>query len=217
MHYANTVGLPGDISAVIARLLERVARSNAVDPAAKAAWLDACARQEAGMARLQARALRGRPDARRGVGQAGAGQPAAIKIAADFAKSIGAAKYFDAGDVQANGFHARQPIHQANGPARCAVPRPSGPLCRESALCELRLFRPSPTRQRGSKQTLLALRAWKRGHLMPTDSSDRLAISWPYRQEAGPQPDVRPGPRLLKHVADELAAQRIELRRPACG
>jgi 3D-(3,5/4)-trihydroxycyclohexane-1,2-dione acylhydrolase (decyclizing) len=31
-------------------------------------------------------------------------QPAAIKIVADFAKDIGAAKFFDAGDVQANGF-----------------------------------------------------------------------------------------------------------------
>ena len=31
-------------------------------------------------------------------------QPAAIKIVADFAKAIGAAKFFDAGDVQANGF-----------------------------------------------------------------------------------------------------------------
>jgi 3D-(3,5/4)-trihydroxycyclohexane-1,2-dione acylhydrolase (decyclizing) len=31
-------------------------------------------------------------------------QPAAIKIVADFAKQIGAAKLFDAGDVQANGF-----------------------------------------------------------------------------------------------------------------
>ena len=31
-------------------------------------------------------------------------QPAAIKIVADFAKQIGAAKFFDAGDVQANGF-----------------------------------------------------------------------------------------------------------------
>jgi 3D-(3,5/4)-trihydroxycyclohexane-1,2-dione acylhydrolase (decyclizing) len=31
-------------------------------------------------------------------------QPAAIKIVADFAKEIGAAKFFDAGDVQANGF-----------------------------------------------------------------------------------------------------------------
>ena len=31
-------------------------------------------------------------------------QPAAIKIVADFAKKIGAAKFFDAGDVQANGF-----------------------------------------------------------------------------------------------------------------
>jgi 3D-(3,5/4)-trihydroxycyclohexane-1,2-dione acylhydrolase (decyclizing) len=31
-------------------------------------------------------------------------QPAAIRIVADFAKGIGAAKFFDAGDVQANGF-----------------------------------------------------------------------------------------------------------------
>ena len=31
-------------------------------------------------------------------------QPAAIKVVADFAKQIGAAKLFDAGDVQANGF-----------------------------------------------------------------------------------------------------------------
>ena len=37
-------------------------------------------------------------------GRAVLSQPAPIKIAADFAKSIGAAKYFDAGDVQANGF-----------------------------------------------------------------------------------------------------------------
>ena len=32
------------------------------------------------------------------------GQPAAIKVVADFAKRIDAVKYFDAGDVQANGF-----------------------------------------------------------------------------------------------------------------
>jgi 3D-(3,5/4)-trihydroxycyclohexane-1,2-dione acylhydrolase (decyclizing) len=32
------------------------------------------------------------------------GQPAAIKIVVDFAKEIAAAKFFDAGDVQANGF-----------------------------------------------------------------------------------------------------------------
>jgi 3D-(3,5/4)-trihydroxycyclohexane-1,2-dione acylhydrolase (decyclizing) len=31
-------------------------------------------------------------------------QPAAIKVVADFARQIGAAKFFDAGDVQANGF-----------------------------------------------------------------------------------------------------------------
>ena len=31
-------------------------------------------------------------------------QPAAIKVTSDFAKEVGAVKYFDAGDVQANGF-----------------------------------------------------------------------------------------------------------------
>ena len=35
-------------------------------------------------------------------------QPAAIKIACDFAKSIGAVKFFDAGDVQAVGFQVAE-------------------------------------------------------------------------------------------------------------
>ena len=48
--------------------------------------------------------MRPRPSATRSGSRPALSQPAAIKIVADFAKSIGAAKFFDAGDVQANGF-----------------------------------------------------------------------------------------------------------------
>ena len=104
MHYANTVGLPGDISSVIARLLERVGASNAVDPAGKAAWLEACAAKKREWQAFKRERFEAAPMHDEVWGRAVLSQPAAIKIAADFAKSIGAAKYFDAGDVQANGF-----------------------------------------------------------------------------------------------------------------
>ncbi len=104
MHYANTVGLPGDISSVIARLLERVGASNAIDPAGKAAWLEACAARKREWHAFKRERFEAAPMHDEVWGRAVLSQPAAIKIAADFAKSIGAAKYFDAGDVQANGF-----------------------------------------------------------------------------------------------------------------
>jgi 3D-(3,5/4)-trihydroxycyclohexane-1,2-dione acylhydrolase (decyclizing) len=104
MHYANTVGLPGDIRPVIGRLLERIGQSNAVDPASKAAWLEDCAQRKAAWRSFKAGRFRAPPLHDEAWGRAVLTQPAAIKIAADFAQSIDAAKYFDAGDVQANGF-----------------------------------------------------------------------------------------------------------------
>jgi 3D-(3,5/4)-trihydroxycyclohexane-1,2-dione acylhydrolase (decyclizing) len=104
MHYANTVGLPGDIRAVVSRLLERISQSNGVDPAGKAAWLEACWQRKAAWRAFKAQRFQAPPLHDEAWGRAVLCQPAAIKIAADFAKSIGAAKYFDAGDVQANGF-----------------------------------------------------------------------------------------------------------------
>ena len=73
--------------------------------ASKRDWLAACAAKKAEWARLQARALRApRRSTTRSWQRPALAQPAAIKIVADFAKEIGAAKFFDAGDVQANGF-----------------------------------------------------------------------------------------------------------------
>jgi 3D-(3,5/4)-trihydroxycyclohexane-1,2-dione acylhydrolase (decyclizing) len=104
MHYANTVGLPGDITAVTTRLLDEIAKSNAVDPAAKSAWLSACAEQKAAWSNFKAERFAAAPLADAVWERPALGQPAAIKIAADYAKARNAAKFFDAGDVQANGF-----------------------------------------------------------------------------------------------------------------
>jgi 3D-(3,5/4)-trihydroxycyclohexane-1,2-dione acylhydrolase (decyclizing) len=104
MHYANTVGLPGDISAVTGRLLEEIARSNAVDPADRVEWLANCAGKKAEWAAFKAARFAAPPIRDDAWGRPVLTQPAAIKIAADFAKAEDAAKFFDAGDVQANGF-----------------------------------------------------------------------------------------------------------------
>ncbi len=104
MHYAGTVGLPGDISAVIGRLLAAVARSNSVDPTKKAEWLAACATKKQEWAAFKKDRFETAPIHDPVWGRLILPQPAAIKVVADFAKSIGAVKFFDAGDVQANGF-----------------------------------------------------------------------------------------------------------------
>lgn len=104
MHYANTVGLPGDITAVTSKLLEHIAGSNSIDPAGKQDWLDACAAQKQAWNKFKAEKFAGGSMADDAWGRDVLTQPLAIKIVADHAKALDAAKFFDAGDVQANGF-----------------------------------------------------------------------------------------------------------------
>lgn len=104
MHYANTVGLPGDISAVTSQMLQQIAGSNAIDPAGKSDWLAACAEQKQAWSRFKAERFAVQPMMDEAWGREVLSQPVAIKIAADHAKALNAAKFFDAGDVQANGF-----------------------------------------------------------------------------------------------------------------
>jgi 3D-(3,5/4)-trihydroxycyclohexane-1,2-dione acylhydrolase (decyclizing) len=101
-HYNNTIALVGDIGAVAERLAAKLEAAKA--NANKKAWLAACAEKKKEWAAYkQARYACG--PLRDEVWQKPVlAQPAAIKIVADFAKEIGAAKFFDAGDVQANGF-----------------------------------------------------------------------------------------------------------------
>jgi len=103
-HYANTLGLPGHIPAVIAHFLDRIARSNTVNPASKAAWLEMCAAKKHEWRAFKNERFEAGPLHDDVWDEPVLTQPAAIKLVADFAKAHNAVKYFDAGDVQANGF-----------------------------------------------------------------------------------------------------------------
>ncbi len=101
-HYNHTLALPGDISDIAAVLAARLEKL-AANPH-KREWLDACAAKKAEWSAYK-RARFAAPPLNDDVWQRPVlAQPAAIKVVADFAKEIGAAKFFDAGDVQANGF-----------------------------------------------------------------------------------------------------------------
>ncbi len=102
LHYNKTLALLGDISAVANRLAKKLEAATAARN--KSAWLSACAAKKSEWAAYKRKRFECLP-LRDDVWQKPVlPQPAAIKIVADFAKEIGAAKFFDAGDVQANGF-----------------------------------------------------------------------------------------------------------------
>lgn len=100
LHYNNTTALAGDIGAVIERLCVHLTGASAN----KAEWLKTCAAKKAEWAAFKKVRFDAAPAFDAAWQRAVLYQPAAIKVVADFAKSIGAAKFFDAGDVQANGF-----------------------------------------------------------------------------------------------------------------
>jgi 3D-(3,5/4)-trihydroxycyclohexane-1,2-dione acylhydrolase (decyclizing) len=101
-HYNRTLALVGDISAVSGRLAARLEAGNAV--ANKRAWLADCAAKKREWAAYKSARFAAAPINDAGWQRPALTQPAAIRIVAEFAKEIGAAKFFDAGDVQANGF-----------------------------------------------------------------------------------------------------------------
>jgi 3D-(3,5/4)-trihydroxycyclohexane-1,2-dione acylhydrolase (decyclizing) len=101
-HYNNTTALVGDIGVVAERLAARLEKLGAAGN--KAAWLKACAAKKKEWADYKARRYACGPLRDEAWQKPVLPQPAAIKVVADFAKQVDAAKVFDAGDVQANGF-----------------------------------------------------------------------------------------------------------------
>ena len=101
-HYANTIGLPGDITAVIEALLAELADNTGAE--LRTDWLAACAAKKDEWTAFKAARIHAEPlnDAvwQRPV----LTQPTAIHAVSSFATKVGAIKFFDAGDVQANGF-----------------------------------------------------------------------------------------------------------------
>ena len=103
LHYNNTTALVGDIGAVAGRLADRLESLGALTDA-KSVWLSQCAAKRAEWQNYKRARFETAPLFDEAWQRPVLTQPAAIKVVADFAKNIDAAKLFDAGDVQANGF-----------------------------------------------------------------------------------------------------------------
>jgi len=102
-HYNRTVSLIGDIGAVIEKLVDWIRKSGSAPPR-RDEWLQQCGAKKAEWKELKQERCSASPVMDPAWGRAVLTQPTAIRIVADFAHDVGACKYFDAGDVQANGF-----------------------------------------------------------------------------------------------------------------
>ena len=102
LHYNKTVALVGDIGAVAGRLAGKLETLKANGN--KGPWLKTCSTKKAEWSVYKQKRYACEPLRDEVWQKPVLTQPAAIKIVADFAKEIDAAKVFDAGDVQANGF-----------------------------------------------------------------------------------------------------------------
>ncbi len=104
LHYQDTLALVGDAKATIAALNAHLSKSSKQP----SAWLEVCTEQKAAWEvykklRFDQQCL---PDEL--WGREVLTQPAAIKIALDWAQDKAVLSFFDAGDVQANGFQAAE-------------------------------------------------------------------------------------------------------------
>jgi 3D-(3,5/4)-trihydroxycyclohexane-1,2-dione acylhydrolase (decyclizing) len=103
-HYARTLALVGDCAATLRRLNQELRRLGASPGGAESPWLRACRGKRAEWDAFKAERL-ARPVLFDPVWQAEVlTQPAVIATATAFARARDAVVFFDAGDVQANGF-----------------------------------------------------------------------------------------------------------------
>ena len=103
-HYNRTSALCGDAGAVLERLNDVLRRDHPQAPASKRAWLDACAAKKAEWRAFRTAQLDAAAPIDTVWQRAVLTQPQAIAVTAAFCKARGTIKFFDAGDVQANGF-----------------------------------------------------------------------------------------------------------------
>jgi 3D-(3,5/4)-trihydroxycyclohexane-1,2-dione acylhydrolase (decyclizing) len=101
-HYNRTLALQGDIGAVIERLLPLLPAASTSEESL--AWLVDCRAMKQRWKQFLAQRQEAAPIADPVWPQPVLTQPAAIKLVCDFAREVDAVKFFDAGDVQANGF-----------------------------------------------------------------------------------------------------------------
>ena len=102
-HYNNTIGLYGDIGLILEQLIDIFPKYGDYLNAKKT-WLDDCLKKKNDWQSFLKRTQDVKTIADKVWGSPVMTQPAAIKAVCDFAKQHHAIKFFDAGDVQANGF-----------------------------------------------------------------------------------------------------------------
>lgn len=101
-HYANTTVLPGDITAVLDQLLAALGDDTGAQ--SRRDWLRECAAKKDEWTAFKKARLDAAPIKDEVWQQPVLTQPAALHTVSGFANDKGAIKFFDAGDVQANGF-----------------------------------------------------------------------------------------------------------------
>ena len=113
-HYNRSLPLVGDANAVVGRIVESL-RAAKVHKAYKdgksSEWLRECGRRREEWNAFLAQRCEVESLHDPKWGRALLTQPAAINTVVEFANEIGAVKYFDAGDVQANGFQLIEDDH----------------------------------------------------------------------------------------------------------
>ena len=102
-HYNNTIGLYGDIGIILGQLIAAFPKSDDY-LSNKKAWLADCLHKKNEWQNFLSHTQGVMTITDTVWGRAALTQPAAIKAVCDFAKQHHAIKFFDAGDVQANGF-----------------------------------------------------------------------------------------------------------------
>ena len=103
-HYNKSILLPGDIGIILKKLIKKIESKKLNKIKNKNAWIIACLKKKNEWNDFKQNRISPLTLYDEIWDDNILTQPAAIKIVADFANTIKAVKYFDAGDVQANGF-----------------------------------------------------------------------------------------------------------------
>ncbi len=103
-HYGKTIALVGDAAPTLRRLIEELRRRSVADSEGRSEWFSTCRKKRAEWERFKAERYNTPRLCDEMWKEEVLTQPAAIKAATDWARANDAVTFFDAGDVQANGF-----------------------------------------------------------------------------------------------------------------
>jgi 3D-(3,5/4)-trihydroxycyclohexane-1,2-dione acylhydrolase (decyclizing) len=103
-HYGRTIALVGDAKQTLAKLVQLLDRQTALPAVSSGRWLAECRAKRQEWEAFKGERYKTPVLYDEAWGQEVLTQPAAIKAATDWARANGAVAFFDAGDVQANGF-----------------------------------------------------------------------------------------------------------------